>query len=379
MAAAAVAVPVPGSRSGPETAQPFQPRVPSQAPPPPSFDAPADSSTNTFDDIDAILADAGDHSLQARLQRWADARGVGGAAIAVGFSDGATTTAATGHDDEGKLRAAEDPIQLESVTKLFTANLVYRAVDSGLLDLDAPLPTVAPFAAFPHADRLTARQLLTHRSGLVNYRDTAEYREDPASIVQPIDAVMSSVANTSEADLGSPRYSSTNFLVLGLLLEKVTGRDFAEMLRTELLDPLDLRATSQLPSEPGEPRFSTGGLVSDLGDLIRAGTALLRDHVGISDTAFRTMSVTDPEAGMSAGTMDYCPCTIDDAGEHRSFAYGYAGGDALLVYVPASDAIVAVAVTGGITSDERLRDVMALVQAVSRDRPAPQPPEETSL
>lgn len=368
--AMAMLVPSPGIRPAPESAQAFRPRVPSQAPPLPSFQSPA--AGGGIVDGDSGSAEAGaDDDLQARLQRWADARGVVGAAVAVNSPDGATTTGAVGRNERGDLRAAEDQIQLESVTKLFTANLVYRAVDAGLIDLDAPLPAETPFEALSHADRLTARQLLAHRSGLVNYRDTIEYHQDPESIVEPIDAVVSSIANTAEADLGVVRYSSTNYLVLGLLLEKVTGREFGEMLRTELLEPLGLNATSQLPSEPGEPRFSTGGMVSDLGDVVRAGAALLRDHIGISEGAYQTMSALDPGVGISAGTMGYCPCAIDEAGEPRAFGIGYAGGDVLLVYVPTSDLVVAVAVTGGLSGDAQLTSAMDLVQAVAHGRLGP--------
>lgn len=66
--------------------------------------------------------------------------------------------------------------------------------------------------------------------------------------------------------------------------------------------------------------------------------------------------------------MDDCPCTLDVASEPRSLGIGYAGGDLLLVYVPAYDVVVAIAVTGGITSEDRLRDAMDLVQLVARDR-----------
>lgn len=356
-----------------ETAQGFRPRVPSQAPPLPSFESTAGAAAR--DETGSSGPSEEEPGLQARLRNWADSHGLAGAAAAVSYADSAPMVAASGVDASGEPRSASDRLALESVTKLFTANLVYRAVDAGLIDLDAPISTVGSLAELPYADRITPRSLLTHRSGVVNYRDTEDYLRDPASMVEPIDAVSAALAGTAESELGTTRYSSTNYLVLGMLLEQATGRTFDDLLRGELLDPLELPATSHLPSEPGEPRFATGGLVADLADLTRAGAALLRSHVGISDTAFDTMTRPDLEAGMGAGTMDYCPCNIDEDGVARSFAIGYAGGDVLLVYVPSYDAVVAVAVTGGYTGGIDVQDAIDLVQALARDHVVAEAPE----
>src|SRR5690606_7571115 len=125
---------------------------------------------------------------------------------------------------EGEPLVGDRPIDTMSVTKLFTANLVYRAVDAGLIDLDAPLPPLEAVPDFPYTSLLTPRDLLAHRSGLVNYRDTDRYREDPTSVATPLDALAAVGEVPLSADPGTTaEYSSTNYLLLGYLLEQVTG------------------------------------------------------------------------------------------------------------------------------------------------------------
>jgi CubicO group peptidase (beta-lactamase class C family) len=242
------------------------------------------------------------------------------------------------------------PVDTMSVTKLFTANLVYRAVDLSLIGLDDPLPPITALPDLPLVGKVTVRQLLSHRSGLPNYRDTEPYRADPSVVASPADAVAVSLQEASDEPGSTAVYSSTNYIILGYLLEQVTGIAFDELLAANLLVPMGLAHTVHLAPEPGEPRFSTAGLVSDIEDLARAGEELLVNHAGISDDAWREMSAMDPEAGLGAGTMQFCPC-IDVDGELQAFALGYAGGHTLVAYLPRYDVVVALDVTGDFYGD----------------------------
>lgn len=378
----------------------FAARVPSQAPPRPVLVAATDAAVpaGPVRTLDA-------EGLDALLEDWVRDDGVRGVTLAVLRPGSTPLVVSSGVHDDGRPRDPADPVEIQSVTKLFTANLVFRTVDEGLVDLDAPLPALDPIADFPVVGELTTRQLLSHRSGLVNYRDTQLYLADPAAIAGPREAIAASVldsalagatatptsepvpasepaptaaptaAPTSEpapaaaraasagntATSGSvPQYSSTNFLILGYLLEQVTGRPYDELLRSELLDPLELGAIDHLPSTPGEPRFATSGLVTDVGDLSRAGLALLRDHVGISEQAYAEMTAFDPDAGMGPGTMSYCPCTVDDTGAVHRLAVGYAGGSTILAYLPEADLVVAADLTDGLDGDRfgRAQDLL---------------------
>ncbi len=343
---AAVGLPVVGGRAVVPDEAAFRPRVPSQAPPLPSIVSLADEPewwTRPVS-IDPV-------ALERTLADWAAENGVSGASVAVTTPDGGSWTGATGVTDLGDERSAATPVDAMSVTKLFTANLVYRAVDLGLIGLDDPIPRIDALPDLPLAGKVTVRQLLAHRSGLVNYRDTETYRTDPTVVKGPADAVALSVAEPADEPGGTARYSSTNYLILGYLLEQLSGLPFDELLAGALLEPMGLAHTVHLAPEPGEPRFSTAGIVTDIEDLARAGEGLLVHHVGISDDAWQQMSAMDPEAGLGAGTMQFCPCS-DDRGVLQVFALGYAGGHTLVAHLPRYDVVVALDVSGDFYGDE---------------------------
>ncbi len=324
----------------------FRPRVPSQAPPPPTIVQLANPEPQWRTYPATVDPDA----LEAVLARWAEQSGVEGASVAVSVPGGGSWVGATGVTDGGDPRTVDTPVDAMSVTKLFTANLVYRAVDQGLIGLDDPIPPITALPDLPLAGRVSVRQLLAHRSGLVNYRDTERYRVDPSVVQGPADAVAVSVAESTDEPGASARYSSTNYLILGYLLEQLTGRSFDDLLGEALLGPMGLGHTVHLAPEPGEPRFSTAGIVADIEDLARAGEGLLVRHVGISDDAWQQMSAMDPEAGLGAGTMQFCPCS-DDGGALQAFALGYAGGHTLVAHLPRYDVVVALDVTGDFYGD----------------------------
>jgi CubicO group peptidase (beta-lactamase class C family)/peptidoglycan/LPS O-acetylase OafA/YrhL len=351
LAALALFLPLPISAANrQQTATAFTPRVPSQAPPLPVVDiAPLDTPWAEGLRIDGRLDEA---ALVRIAEAWTERSGIAGLSLAIARPGGSTLTAATGRYDDGNPRRVGDPIDVMSVTKLFTANLVYRQVDAGRIDLDAPLPTLAAFPDLPLTGRVTVRQLLSHRSGLVNYRDTPGYIQSPTDVTTPEQALRLSTTDVPwEGPASEARYSSTNFIVLGYLLEQVTGRSYDDLLKAELLDPLGLGRTTHLPPQPGEPHFATAGIVAEIDDLARATLALLRDHAGISDSAHREMTLPDPVAAMGAGTMSYCPCTRPDPDRVEPFAIGYTGGTTWAAYVPHADVVIVADITGGVHDD----------------------------
>ncbi|MCA1672566.1 MAG: beta-lactamase family protein, partial [Actinobacteria bacterium] len=176
---------------------------------------------------------------------------------------------------------------------------------------------------------------------------------------------MASVAHPLAADPGAVYlYSSTNFLVLGLLLEDVSGRSFDELLQDTLLGPLGLRDTVHLPPAPGSPRGATSGIQTSVADLLTAGRAILRDHVGLSEKTYAHMTDVDVNFGFGPGTFGFCPCRVDRTGTPRFFAIGYYGATTLLAYAPTLDLTIAVDLTdslglrGGYAAVERLYELL---------------------
>ena len=324
------------------TRSPRRPPVPSQPPPPPTFAA-APAEADTGAPVTVVATPVLVARLENMLTTWLDHSGGRGALVGI---DGPTLRwkGAGGHrPDTGAPVTAADRIELASLTKLFTAALVHRFAEAGQIDLAAPLPPLRSLPDFPYDLGITVAQLLDHSSGLINYLDTDLYALDSDLIDGPVAAVMAAAAHPLAADPGVEYvYSSTNFLILGLVLEEVTRRPFGDLLREELFGPLRLHETAHLAPAPGWPRGATSGIETSLDDLLTAGTAILRDHVGLSREAFAHMADVDPRYGFGPGTFGFCPCRIDSEGNPRFFAIGYYGATTLLGYVPTLDLTVAV-------------------------------------
>ena len=328
-----------------ETAAPRAPRrppVPSQPPPRPTFttaSSPTESATLAVAALEPAPELAG--GIEKLVAAWAEATAVGGALVGIDGQGVRWTGAVGSRPDTGRPMAVTDRIELASLTKLFTAALVYRFVQDGRIALDEPLPPIRSLPGFPYA--ITVEQLLDHTSGLINYLDTARYAVNPELIDGPVAAVMASVAHPLASDPGAVyRYSSTNFLVLGLLLEEVSGRSFDDLLTGTLLVPLGLRDTVHLPPVPGSPRGATSGIETNLADLLTAGRAILRDHVGLSAETYAHMTDVDVNYGFGPGTFGFCPCRVDANGTPHFFGIGYYGATTLLAYAPTLDLTIAV-------------------------------------
>ena len=160
----------------------------------------------------------------------------------------------------------EDPVEAMSITKLFTANLVYRLVDAGLIGLDDPLPPLDALPGFPLTGEVTIRQLLSHRTPLLGYRDTAAYAEDPAAFGDPATASAGSAARRSPASRSPsrrPPYSSTNYLVLGYPRRAADGHLLRPAARGAVLRaarPLrDLPTCPRCPASPASPPQGSSG------------------------------------------------------------------------------------------------------------------------
>ena len=132
--------------------------------------------------------------------------------------------------------------RLASLTKQFTAAAVLLLADDGLLSLDAParawLPSLPPAAA-----GVTIRQLLTHRSGLIDYEDviptgmTAQLRD--ADVL----GILASHDRTYFAPGTGYRYSNSGYAMLALIVERASGQSFASFLRERLFAPLGMSST----------------------------------------------------------------------------------------------------------------------------------------
>jgi len=209
-------------------------------------------------------------------------------------------------------RSSEEPMTPEmyhrigSVTKTFTATLLLQAAGDGLLSLDDTIDQY--IKGVPNGDEITLRQLANMTSGVATYSETKKFDGDPGAdpyrVWEPEELAKIGIEDSPLFDPGTEfNYSNTNYVLLGLVLEQVTGKPIGELTRQRIIEPLGLRGTSfpdladtSLPephaqgytlqgqSSGGEPRNATdwnaswtwtaGIMISTVDDLLAYGRAL---------------------------------------------------------------------------------------------------------
>ncbi len=196
--------------------------------------------------------------LAARLQKvlhdYAAKYRLPGASVTITWSDGRSWTGVTGYADVQAHRPVTPAtvFAIASMSKTFTAALILGLVDDGKLSLDTKVATLLPAVRLgkpgtPIPSGITVRMLLDHTSGL------ADFFFGPG-----IDAALNGArgatwtAERALTHVGKPvgppgrswHYSNTNYLLLGLIAEKVGGAPFARLIRQRLFAPLGLTAAS---------------------------------------------------------------------------------------------------------------------------------------
>lgn len=132
--------------------------------------------------------------------------------------------------------------RLGSITKQFTAVAILQLVEAGKLELDAPVSKYLP--DFPKGDKITIHQLLTHTSGLHNYTAMPEWastwRQDLTT-----DELLAFVEDEPlDFEPGSQySYSNSGYLLLGRILEEVSGQSYGEYLQEHIFGPLEMNSS----------------------------------------------------------------------------------------------------------------------------------------
>jgi D-alanyl-D-alanine carboxypeptidase len=144
--------------------------------------------------------------------------------------------------------AAADHFRIGSNTKTFVISVLLQLVDEGKLGLDDPLSKFALGVTIPNAETITVRQLCQMRSGLFEAYDTpelAKMEDDAATTVfDPRTLIGWAVKQKPYFAPGTGyRYSNTNYLILGLLIESITKDTVGNQIRKRLLAPFALKQT----------------------------------------------------------------------------------------------------------------------------------------
>jgi CubicO group peptidase (beta-lactamase class C family) len=142
--------------------------------------------------------------------------------------------------------------------------VVLQLFEEGRLELEAPLATWYP-GLVPQAEEITVRRLLSHTTWLYDYLEDSEilaraYRA-PEYWWQPAELAAYAGQRRALFAPGAPNawdYSSTNYVILGMIVEAVTGNSLAQEIRARILTPLELEATYFVPDDSVEGHYARG-------------------------------------------------------------------------------------------------------------------------
>ena len=192
-------------------------------------------------------------NAQQVLDRLCQARGIPGAVFGV-VDDGEVTVAVSGiaNLNTGLPVVRETLFQAGSIGKSYTATAIMQLVDDGLVDLDAPLREYLPdleFADPTVSKTLTARQVLTHTAGIDGDRLDEDFTYGRGD-----DCVERYVAGLTDLPLiaepgGLWSYCNSGYVVLGRVIEVLTGMTYEKALTTRLLEPLGVKDTLFFPGD----------------------------------------------------------------------------------------------------------------------------------
>ncbi|MEV6767351.1 serine hydrolase domain-containing protein [Nocardia sp. NPDC051030] len=216
-----------------------------------------------------------------------------------------------------------------SIAKVYTATMIMQLVDEGKLDLDAPVIDVLPEFAVPDAEAtksITTRQLLSHTAGVTNDFNFDAGRGD--------DCLAKFVEAAREVPLDCPTgtafsYGGVGFIVMGRMIEVLTGTTWDQQVQERIATPLGLERTITLPEQAlryrvamshlGEPGVDpdpapewdlmpraigpAGRIISSAGDMVRFARAHLAG--GVAPDGTRWLSA-DSTATMQRREID-CP------------------------------------------------------------------------
>ena len=249
-------------------------------------------------------------AVQPELDRLMRDLAVTGAVVLVRspeLGDWATTMGTrTWHGTEPVTLA--DHVRVGSNTKTWTATVILQLVDEGRISLDDPVSRYRPDV--PNGENITIAQLLDMTSGLANYTEDLGLNEqmdsNPGRVWSPEELLAIGLAEPPAFPPGEGfLYSNTNYVLLGVIIEQLTGVPVEQAFQDRVFDPLEMSETSFPPltdasiPQPHPQTYTFGTNVETIDSLV------LPPEVQAAATAgtLEPMDVTDanPSWGWTAG------------------------------------------------------------------------------
>ena len=225
------------------------------------------------------------------------------AAVTDGKGESAGVAVGKGSLETGQAPPMDGEVRIGSNTKTFVAVVVMQMVQEGKVGLDEPIETYLPGLIRGEGidgAKITVRQLLQHTSGLPEYTDTylsskAAETENMQHYVPPRDLLDTALGKPAQFEPGTQwKYTNTNYIVLGMLVERVSQRPVGEQIDQRIVKKLGLSHT-YFPA-PGEEKIR--------------GTHPQGYHLS-AEGKLEDITEMDPAWGWAAGAMVSTPSELN--------------------------------------------------------------------
>src|ERR1700690_567303 len=147
--------------------------------------------------------------------------------------------------------------RIGSITKQFTASAILKLQEEGKLSVNDKLSQYIP--DFPRGDEVTLRHLLTHTSGIRNYTDKPNFLSLVTNATTTEAIIEAMKKDPYDFDPGAEwRYDNSGYVLLGYIVEKVSGQSYGDFLRENFFQPLGMTNTGVYHAHPGLPHEALG-------------------------------------------------------------------------------------------------------------------------
>lgn len=226
--------------------------------------------------------------------------------------------------------------RIGSISKTFTAALIFKAIEEGKIDLNQTIEKYFP--SIKNSKIITISNLLNHRSGIYNFTNDKAYSEynTKAKNEKEMVAIIAK-ADSDFTPNSKAAYSNSNYVLLSYILEKIYKKPFSKILNEQIIKPLNLKNTclggkisvtnnesnsyiylreweKQTETDTSIP-LGAGGIVSTPSDLLLFSEALFNYNI-VSKESLTKMTTLQDNYGMGLFKMPF----------HDMFSYGHTGG-----------------------------------------------------
>lgn len=262
---------------------------------------------------------AGQSKNKAELDEYLISKAFSGAVLTVN-SQGQIVETVSGFSDLANQNpiAISTKFKIASITKLFTSVVIMQLFDNEKLKLNTTINQILPNSEITNADKITIKQLMQHTSGLNSERNTSYLKA-----YQPDDLINTFATKKAKFRPGTDlSYNNIDFIILGRLIEELTGKSYLENLNERIIEPLKMTNTGlliekELPVDVNpsfeirkgvkkselkihiENFWAAGSMFSTVRDLLKFSNALKSEDL-ISNQAKSLLFKSEPSLGYVA-------------------------------------------------------------------------------